>query len=519
MIYRLACTCGKYFLSRPRRFGKTLLLSAFESLFSTGLKDFKGLAIETLWKEEQTFDVLYLDFSRLAVFAAAEQFKAKLEKRLMVFMLDHPVRESPGMKSPGNDLAAKFDNWLGRRPGRSLVLLIDEYDAPLNACLNKPELFEEVRKVLQEFYSIIKGNAGALRFMFFTGICRYRNTGIFSGFNIYEDLTMDPEYATLLGFTEAEITHYFGVYLQNAARVPELKEEDCLKKLREHYGGFCFDSAAAGAVYAPWSVLNFFKRPAAGFKNYWYGSGGRPELLVCWLKQQGTGGIVEYGEDLSISFAELSSVAAPGHGGAAAGPVALLAQAGYPGIRAVRSDDSGVVLNYPNREIAVSLAVLYRELVFRDAGNSEYMTGEKIRTVFAGKNAAEIVRYLNRLFLNPDYFNYPLTGEAVLRTIVQLCLLTSDFDAGIETHSSRERSALEVFMPGCLLVLEFRFARKPDEEKKFKGMIPKFCLRKPYSSLRSAGTGSSIWAAGNSCVWRWFFQKRRTALWSTGSCN
>ena len=199
MIARMAATRkGKFFLARPRRFGKSLLISTFESLFKHGLRDFHGLAIEKLW-QEQTYDTIRLDFSKLKEFSDVSDFESKLG----VFLSD-ALEVSLGVHLQAvNDarLINEFDKWLGKRPTSSVVLLIDEYDAPLTACLDQPELFEKVRKTLASFYAILKSNDGALRFLFITGITKYSKMSIFSELNNLNYITLYVEYVTLLVYT------------------------------------------------------------------------------------------------------------------------------------------------------------------------------------------------------------------------------------------------------------------------------------------------------------------------------
>jgi len=175
-IFELASRPGKFFLARPRRFGKSLLVSTFESLFKYGLRDFSGLAIKKLWKEEKTYLVVRLDFSEVKNFSTAEQFQSMLDQYLLDLMernrLESPIRTSTeGFRA--------FKNWLAVQEPDSVVLLIDEYDAPLTACLNQQEQFETVRMILSGLYATIKANDRILKFFFMTGITKFNKAGFF----------------------------------------------------------------------------------------------------------------------------------------------------------------------------------------------------------------------------------------------------------------------------------------------------------------------------------------------------
>ena len=180
LIYQLAAKAGgKVFLARPRRFGKSLLVSTFESLFKHGLRDFQGLAIEKQW-DDKTYDVVRLDFSRAKQFATGQEFRLRLDSLLTQAFGNLGFAYSP---DPLHTACDQLSGWLEKRPKSMLVLLIDEYDAPLTACLDKPELFEQVRSSLSDFYSVLKSNDSALRFLFITGITKYSKVSIFSELN------------------------------------------------------------------------------------------------------------------------------------------------------------------------------------------------------------------------------------------------------------------------------------------------------------------------------------------------
>ena len=178
LVYRLAIKKQKFFLSRPRRFGKSLLLSTFASLFQYGLEDFRGLAIEKLWKDT-TYDVVMLDFSKFKDVNDIAAFRTKFDEHL-----ESQFGFVGFKKSVSSDMSvmAQLDVWLQSRPPSSLVLLIDEYDAPLSTHLNDRALFDEIRNLLSEFYLRIKGCEGCLRFFFMTGITKIENASIFSAF-------------------------------------------------------------------------------------------------------------------------------------------------------------------------------------------------------------------------------------------------------------------------------------------------------------------------------------------------
>lgn len=304
LLYELITTFEKVFLARPRRFGKSLLVSTFESLFKYGTRDFKGLAIEKLWKDK-TYKVIRLDFSNLKDFSSEEEFSVLLDEYFEILMAQSEVT-LPKDKNFGG--FSSFIYWLGLQPSNSVVVLIDEYDAPLTVCMNNPELFDFVRKKLSRLYASFKNYEGVIRFLFLTGITKFNKTSIFSELNTLTDISLSPRYGSLLGYTHEEVVEYFKDYLNRSAKASDINSEQLLDKLVFQYDGFCFEETVSKKVFAPWSLLSFFAEPERGFKNYWFESGGRPYALLEYLKSHALRHPEEYGNLKSIALNELSSI-------------------------------------------------------------------------------------------------------------------------------------------------------------------------------------------------------------------
>lgn len=275
LLFALCQNDSKVFLARPHLFGKSLLISTFESLFKYGLRDFKGLAIEKLWND-QNFQVVRLDFSLIRNFRSIEDF----EDQFISYIAES--FRSAGFS--GNPSFTDWNSWLQSLEDRSIVLLIDEYDAPLTECLDQEELFYAVQSLMSRFFLMVKSSEGCLRFFFMTGVTKLSNTGIFSGFNNLQDISLVSEYGALLGYTSQEIIDNFKPYIERAASELGTNCSEILEGLQRHYNGFCFDEKASRRVYCPWSVLNFLNIPSRGFLNYWYESAAHPAVLMKYLK-------------------------------------------------------------------------------------------------------------------------------------------------------------------------------------------------------------------------------------------
>ena len=456
LIYEVASKRQKFFLSRPRRFGKSLLISTFESLFKYGLRDFKGLAIEKLWRDTGTYKVVRLDFSEIKDFSSAEEFSIRLTSVLSRGFsgCGFTYRESPI-----ETVSDQISDWLKTIPLNSLVLLIDEYDAPLTTCLSKPQLFEDIRKKLSDFYATIKSNDGAVRFFFMTGITKFSKTSIFSELNMLTILTMDPMFGTLLGYTEEELKYYFKGYLDRACEVLNCSEEELLLQLRTNYDGFCFDEDASTHVYAPWSALNFLNRPSRGFQNYWYESAGNPTALQQYLKSHSLREPKDYFKPKFVSIPILQATATDS---AHIDDLVLLTQAGYLTIKEVGTDS--FLVGYPNKEVADSLAWLYRDRLL-SSRSVDQLGAMHLRSDLLQGNADSVVQQINKLFLATDYQKYPVTDETTCRNYMQLFLTLGAYvRTYTELHNALGRSDLEVETADLHWVFEIKFLRKESDK-------------------------------------------------------
>ncbi len=454
LVFRLASQPEKFFLSRPRRFGKSLLVSTFESLFKFGLRDFKDLAIENLWKDKAGYSVVRLDFSEIRHFTTIGQFERRLVSLLARGFGEVGFSFAPSEWFTVHD---QLSVWMRKLPPNSLVVLIDEYDAPLTSNLGNAALFEDVRGELSNFYATLKFNDRAIRFLFMTGITKFNKTSIFSELNNLADISFSPQYGTLLGYTENELGQYFGGYLERARQALNVTEESLLESLRVHYDGFCFDEEASTHVYSPWSTLNFFKEPQRKFRNYWFESGGRSRVLTEYFKTRRLKSPLSFDEEKSISLADLTLSS----GLEGMSDLTLLTQAGYLTIKKVVDGDT-VYLGYPNKEVTQSMAKLYTDMLLN--GKTLAQAGaENIAGKMETEPAGAVVQIFSQIFESIDYQNYPVTSEASVRALVQTCLAGAGLEPRAEVHGSRGRSDLEVRTGSRLWVFEFKVQRSGED--------------------------------------------------------
>ncbi len=459
IIYNMAVQYGRIFITRPRRFGKTLLVSTFESLFKNGLKYFKGLAIEKLWQDPNTYPVIRLDFSSCKA-STLDDFKERFAGMVATALKKAGLPLPPKTEDIyllQDRIQALFDSFNGINP----VLLIDEYDAPLNVCLNDPELFDQIRNELVPFYSTIKKIGSKLRFLFITGICKYKNLSIFSDVNFVRDVSFDTDMGTLLGYTDEEILNNFGPFIDNASHVLGISYDECKAKLKQHYDGFCFDRKAITHVYTPWSVLSFLNSPQEGFLNYWYESAGQAAILLNYIAGHTLQKPSDYGRDQLLRLDKLDTSRDLNN----LADVALLYQTGYLAIKHIKSDEKLATLNYPNAEVAESMALLYSDVVYKN-NHPSAVIGMSARSLFASVEVHKIPEKLNQVFLCNDYLLFPIVDEASLRSHLLMYVNGSGIEASVENHNALGRSDLEFIAGKRAFVFELKTVKEDlDDEK------------------------------------------------------
>ena len=335
-VYRLARQEGYYFLNRPRRFGKSLLVSTMDAYFS-GKKDlFKGLAIESLEKDWVEYPILHLDFGGKA-YNAADVLLKVLDDALYKWEEEYgSVNRSdvPGIRF-GNVIEAAY-----RKTGRQVVILIDEYDKPIIDNLTRPELRESFRETLEGFNGTLKAKDDFIRFGFLTGVTKIGKMSVFSGLNNLNDISMDDCYADICGISEKELREYFDESVQSLALKGGTTKDECYERLARMYDGYHFCENSIG-VYNPFSILNTFGKMKFG--EYWFET-GTPSFLVQYLK---------YGNYLleDIPTTRIPADSLSGSCYDSPEPVTLMYQSGYLTLKSYDERYGEYNLDYPNEEV------------------------------------------------------------------------------------------------------------------------------------------------------------------------
>ena len=466
LVANLTRSKGPIFLSRPRRFGKSTLVSTFEELFLHGLEKFKGLKIEkqNLW-QDKTYKVIHLDFSSfredVAEVSFADKLFAHLKTKLKRVSLD--LVESKYVIS-------SFNEALENAKDNSLVLLIDEYDAPLTATMADSKEFSNRKKILSDFFLTIKSYAGKFRFIFITGVTRYSQVSIFSAFNSLDDISFNPLYGTIVGYTQEELEFYFKDYLEKAAEVLNQKKntneftyEKVLECVKNNYDGYSFDEECSTHVYNPWSILNFLKYPIREFKSYWLDSGAsKPSLLVNYFtsvmdKKADRSKLLDFLDEkikipvsldrLSPNIESIEESDSPFE--------AILYQAGYFTIKEV--NNIGTLIGLPNLEVEEAFRkIVLEKLLNKNLEVFSFEYAQEAQEAFDHKDLNKIQDLLNTILNECSYETVPTFKEKHFRDLFKVTIKCLGFKTHTETLLSEGRADLDIEALKYVYVLELK---------------------------------------------------------------
>ena len=343
MIYDLV-NVKKYeyvFLARPRRFGKSLLCNTFKAYFQGQKELFEGLKLMELEKEWKTYPVLHFDMSDLKNYSIPEA-KSNLEKQLRTY--EAIYGSDPESVTAGTRLSTLIHNAC-RQTGERVVVIIDEYDAPLMRLLYEKEQLEAMRSMLREFYQVLKDEGAYLKFVFITGVTKFSQMSIFSELNNLTQISMFDEYSGLCGITQKELDTVLRPCVEDYAEALQITVEEAYTLLKKNYDGYHF-SENSHDVYTPYSVLNALNDKT--IRNYWFDS-GTTTSLIDHLRH-----FPDFNPfDFDGVEVELSSFNAPCE--YASTPIPMLYQSGYLTIDHYNKEDDVYVLHFPNYEVRQSI--------------------------------------------------------------------------------------------------------------------------------------------------------------------
>ena len=437
-IHELARTGKYYFLSRPRRFGKSLLISTMEAYFKGERELFSGLAMEQLEKDWVEYPVLHIDLNT-GKFTDPDSLKSLLNDTLCKW--EDVYGSSPSETTLGLRFSGIVERAC-RKTGRQVVILVDEYDKPLLQTLDNEELQEDHRMTLKSFYSVLKSQDRYIKFAFLTGVTKFSKVSVFSDLNNLRDISLNAKYAHICGITEDEIHSYFKESVNEFAQANGWNREQALAKLKEQYDGYRFSIKAAG-VYNPFSLLNALSDKELG--NYWFET-GTPTFLVKLLKESDYDlrRLVE-GEEQSASMLGDITVMRTN-------PVPVIYQSGYLTIKGM-NEFGDYTLGFPNKEVATGfIRYLLPFYLPKGGGESNFAISNFVRDVRRGDPESFMAR-LQALFADN---NFRIAGkmEKYFHNALYLVFTMMGFNAEVEKATSQGCIDAVVKTTGYIYVIE-----------------------------------------------------------------
>ena len=457
-LFRLVNSSRVYFLSRPRRFGKSLFLSTLEAYFLGQKELFKGLYLENAEEAQaeqeqraawQEYPVLYLDFNA----------KNYSDTKALIDILNLHLNEwetqymVPAIAGAPEDRLRLLISALFKRTGKKVVILVDEYDKPLLQTMGVNEaLNEEYRNMLKAFYSVIKTCDQYIRFAFLTGVTKFSKISIFSDLNNLRDISLEEDYAGMCGITQAELEKNFQPEIQALAQKQQLDYQQTLASLKQWYDGYCFYPASEG-MYNPYSLLSAFAKKE--IKSYWFGT-GTPTFLVNYLKETyynipDLDGNVELNEAGLETYRAVAEDALP-----------ILFQAGYLTIKEYSKESRMYRLGFPNDEVRYgflyNLLPAYSSVPFGQTGVSVWRFVEDIRK----GDVDGVMERMQAIIAGIPYDNFSKEKvhlrEQNYQTAVYLIFALMGQFVQTEVHCSTGRADCIVWTADAVYIFEFKLS-------------------------------------------------------------
>jgi hypothetical protein len=431
-IYNLCSPSNSaYFLSRPRRFGKSLTLDTISEVFSGNRILFTGLFIEDKWDWSATYPVIRMSFDAIgheqglpealidALHDIAKKYKIKLRKKLPSALFKELIEA------------------VVEKTGKKVVILIDEYDKPIVDYIDPYNLEKanEQRDILKQFFSILKNASKDIRFLLITGVSKFSKVSIFSELNHLTDLTLNAEYAALCGYTQAELEHYFAAYLK-------LLPPDTLEKMKTWYNGYSWDGETF--VYNPFSVLKFFNQKT--YSNYWFES-GTPTFLVRLLRKRFNYKL----EETEVNDTILESFRLEEFDGLDVNSILL--QTGYLTIKE-KTNQGTFILNYPNQEVRKAFGQFLLSEFTQTPVTAPYAAN--IQRALEHNNLAEVIKIINDLVKSVPDQNYINNEEKFFHAIIHLIFTMIGSDPRTEMHTHIGRADTVLITAERIFLFEFK---------------------------------------------------------------
>ena len=458
----------RVFISRPRRFGKSLTLDTIATLFETGVEPyFKGTWIYDKWTEP-TYPVFRLSFVNLDN-SSMDLFKKQLNSKITEFANKISVKGYVEKTEPEDSILSLLEKL--EEETCQIVILIDEYDYQLTSNINNDELYKQFQQKIKRIYANIKDKF-AIKFLGITGVTRLKDVESFSVGSDIRDITNSSAYSQMIGFTRDEIKKFYIDYLKSAASyenncsvddVTDTQLESLLDRLAQNYDGYCFDEDYEKKVFCTWSVNTFLQsvvhKKKVQFGEYWYDNGGLPSILANYLQTHKLNALDYIDKDKTINikvndFKNPTSLTSINQN-------VLMCQTGYLTLRSPVYSKGFMTLGIPNSEVYNALFSLMALNIFDDT--KLLSVNEQILT--QSKDAGEILGLFNTVLNTVSYDNYPISSEAVVQQLLYMYLKGICNSVTAELHSSKGRADLVIESDNRRILFEFKYAENETEAK------------------------------------------------------
>jgi len=453
-IYKLITERSYYFLSRPRRFGKSLLANTIKEIYKGNKELFKGLWIYDKWDWEKTYPVIKLSFSNighneLGLEKAIDEELSKVAKQYDITLKD-------------NINQLKFQELIEILSEKAQVaIIIDEYDKPIIDYMDDIPKAEENRKILKSFYSVLKDSDKYLKFLLITGVSKFSQVSIFSDLNHLTDITIDRNYSQIVGFTKEEVENYFPGYLNDVSEEYKDIFPDIMSKIQEWYNGYSWDGITK--VYNPVSLMNFFDKKA--FANYWF-STGTPTMLMDIIKEQKR-------TPFDIENSYTSTQILDKYDFKRISLNSLLFQTGYLTIKKINIRTGRITLNYPNKDVEEAFSThIFSTLTSENIDSTQSLI-YKIADSFTNNNIDKFIDYINILFKNIPY-SIVENKESYFHSLFFLVMKLVGFEIESELLTIDGRIDAVVKTDNNIFIIEFKIdqsAKKAIQQIEEKNML------------------------------------------------
>ena len=447
LVYDLTHTNRYFFLSRPRRFGKSLLLSTIKCYYEGKRELFDGLYLSTVEKEWKKHPVLYLDLNTNK-YDNPEVLTQKLTDSLFEW------EEVYGTTNRDLPLGMRFEKVIRRaheKTGLRTVILVDEYDKPMLQAIGNIELQDAYRATLKGFYGALKSMDEHIQFAMLTGVTKFGKVSVFSDLNNLKDISMDRRYYDICGITEEELLGNFPAHIDRLAEANKLTRDECIAQLRQRYDGYHFEETAPG-VYNPFSVLNTLDM--SKFGSYWFET-GTPSYLVQLLQEHDTN--LEQMASYETDADTLNSIDITSQS-----PIPVIYQSGYLTIKGYDSEFGTYKLGFPNEEVSEGFAkYLLPFYTSCRQGSTSFDVKNFVQDVRAGRTEQFLER-LRSLFADTPY-ELVKDLENHYQNVVWIVAKLMGFYVQAEYRTSRGRIDLVLKAPKYCYVMEFKLDGTAEE--------------------------------------------------------